>query len=113
MSHLVTVAKERSKKTGIACDLDVAWIQSLYERQNGLCFWYQIEMQALDEYRNPLQPSLDRLDCSRGHTKDNVVLTCAAANMGRSDATPEAFWHFAQKLAENFRRPLKAPSIAQ
>jgi hypothetical protein len=109
-STLLVHARKSARKRGWDCDIDTAWIADLWRRQRGLCFWYQIEMVPSNTtYRNPFQPSLDRIDCSRGYTKDNVVLTCMAANMGRNCTPPNEFSAFAQQLAKNFRRAPTPP----
>jgi hypothetical protein len=99
---LLTATRCRCKTSGLEFDLDVEWLESLWERQRGLCFWYQIEMSPKDVKRNPLQPSIDRIDGSKGYLKSNVVLTCAAANLGRNSTPADEFSVFASKLRESF-----------
>jgi hypothetical protein len=101
-SHLVSKAKQRCKKTGAPFDIDIAWVLSLFERQGGCCFWFHVPFKCEDVKRNPYQPSLDRIDCSGGYTKDNVVLSCAAANIGRSDGDANRFRSFADEVSMGF-----------
>lgn len=42
--------------------------------------------------------SLDRVDCSRGYTQDNVVLACRAANTARGDLSIEEFEIFVEMV---------------
>lgn len=35
--------------------------------------------------------TIDRLDCTKGYTKENVVLACYAANCGRGDCSVESW----------------------
>jgi hypothetical protein len=39
----------------------------------------------------PFQPSIDRIDNSKGHTMDNCVLCCFAENYGRNDIEYDDF----------------------
>lgn len=100
---LVTGARNVAKKKGLEFDIDVEWIESLWGRQQGRCFWYHILMQPADELRNPLQPSIDRINPAKGYTKSNVVLACAAANRGRNTTHADTFRRFADSLEANFK----------
>ncbi len=100
---LVTEARCRCRGKDIPFDLDVEWIESLWERQQGRCFWYHVEMQPMDCTRNPLQPSIDRIEPEKGYVKSNVVLACAAANLGRNTTHADVFRRFADSLEANFK----------
>lgn len=68
-------------------------IKRIYKKQNGLCYWLEIPLDITftDKLR---QPSIDRLDNSRGYEPDNIVLTCKFANLGRQSSTEEDFLNF-------------------
>lgn len=78
--------------------MDGPFIESLFEKQSGLCHWFGVPLVPCASRRDPQHPSLDRLDPSKGYTRDNVVLTCLAANAGRSDNTTERFLAFVTTL---------------
>ena len=92
------VKKATQMKGYEAYNLDRAFILDMFERQMGLCYWFGIPMVPTASHRDPQRPSLDRLDNARGYTKDNVVLACAVANIGRSSATIERFTEFCKLL---------------
>jgi hypothetical protein len=73
-------------------------ILAIYERQGGLCYWFGVKMIPSQEKRDPRRPSLDRLNNDKGYTPDNVVLSCMAANVGRSESTHEAFAAFCASI---------------
>ncbi len=102
-----TVRLQRGSKSSantrkLEHSISVEDIQSIWESQNGKCYWLGI---ALDESnglpdRHPLKPSLDRLDNSRGYVRENVVITSTFANLGRSNTTVEDFSEFLNVLKQ-------------
>lgn len=77
-------ARERAKKKFLEFDIDKKYISDLYEKQNKKCFWFDLDLLNHLDNMNPLQPSIDRIDSTKGYVKDNVILTCYAANLGRN-----------------------------
>jgi hypothetical protein len=94
MKFLATKSRHDAKRRGRDCDLTETDIRELFERQKGHCFWLGIELKPSLEPHDPQRPSVDRLDITRGYTRDNVVLACQFANMGRNVATAERFREF-------------------
>ena len=80
----------RSKKLSI--EITENDIKELYEKQKGLCALTGIKMTHL-AYQNDISNrkinnhniSVDRINSSKGYTKDNVQLVCAAVNIMKSD----------------------------
>ena len=79
-------------------EIDENFILDLYEKQNGKCYWFNVDLTPSNEAKYPWQPSLDRLDRTKGYTKDNVVLTCYSANIGRNTTSAEIFNMFVLDL---------------
>lgn len=77
-------------------------ILALYEKQNGLCYWFGLPIVLTGETKHPQKPSVDRLISTSGYTKDNIVLCCLAANLGRNSASFELFSAFS-KLVRGLR----------
>ncbi len=73
----------------------------MYEKQNGLCYWFNVPLTPSNNSKHPQQPSLDRLDRNKGYTKDNVVLTCYSANIGRNENSVEEWESFIKILKVN------------
>jgi len=90
-----------SKRKGVENTLKVEDINEMYENQNGLCFWFKIPLIPSNSSKHPQQPSLDRLDRLKGYTKDNVVLTCYSANIGRNENDLETWKKFLSIFLEN------------
>lgn len=87
-----------SKKRGKEYNLTVNDINNMFETQNGLCYWFNIPLIPSNCSKHPQQPSLDRLDRTKGYTKDNVVLCCYSANIGRNDNDVETWKNFLSLL---------------
>ena len=85
-------------KRGREHDLTVNDINEIYEGQNGLCYWFKVPLIPSNKLKHPQQPSLDRLDGSKGYTKNNVVLTCYSANIGRNENDLETWKNFLNLL---------------
>jgi len=90
-----------SKRRGIENTITVEIIDKLYERQNGLCFWFNIPMTPSKIKKHPQQPSIDRLDRNKGYTEDNIVLCCYSANIGRNEADLDIWMDFLKLLKFN------------
>ena len=89
-----------SKRRGVEHTLNVNDINEIYENQNGLCYWFKIPLIASNNAKHPQQPSLDRLDGNKGYTRDNVVLSCYSANIGRNENDLETWKEFLKLIVK-------------
>jgi hypothetical protein len=87
-----------SKKRGYENTLTIEDVLEIYKNQNGMCFWFKIPMIPSLTKKHPQQPSLDRIDRFKGYTKDNVVLSCYSANIGRNETDVELWSNFIDVL---------------
>lgn len=97
---LIYHAKNHSKTEIL---IDENFVLELFEKQNGLCHWFKVKLQPSSEPKYPWQPSLDRLDRTKGYEPGNVVLTCYSANIGRNTASAEIFNLFVIDLKMAFK----------
>lgn len=81
------------KKWDYESDLTVEHLISLWEAQEGRCYWLKVPLLWGQEYpdRDPLKLSFERLDNSIGYMIGNVVLASNLANKGRGSASVERF----------------------
>lgn len=90
-----------SKNRGVESLITIDDINELYEKQNGLCYWFKIPLIPSEKHKHPQQPSLDRLDRNKGYVKDNVVLCCYSANIGRNENNLETWLEFLKVMNLN------------
>lgn len=104
ISTILRYAKARAKEYSLPFNLDKDFIKQLYESQDKRCaitaIDFQFERANEKKKRRPFAPSLDRVDYSRGYTKDNVRLVCSIVNIALSDFGDEAF----DKMCEAYVR---------
>lgn len=87
-----------SKNRGVVHNLTVGDINEMYDKQNGLCYWFKVPLIPSKNKKHPQQPSLDRIDRDKGYTRDNVVLSCYSANIGRNETDVEEWEKFLKIL---------------
>ncbi len=84
LSNLLYRAKQRARKKGFAFDLVMADLVEMLDRQNGRCAVSGMEFDIRPHPRRgekrPFCMSIDRLDNSRGYTRDNVRITTVIVN---------------------------------
>ena len=78
--------KKVDQTKGVTFDLIVDDILIMKTTQNNLCSACNIKMLWKYEPGDSQQFSIDRIDNSRGHTKDNIRLTCLHCNRSRGSA---------------------------
>ena len=102
---IIRYAKARAVEYSLDFDLDRDFITQLYESQSKKCFLTGIEFQferiGEKRKRRPFAPSLDRIDYSKGYTKNNVRLVCSIVNIALSDFGDEAFDKMCKSYVRN------------
>lgn len=96
-------AGERARAKGLPFDLDFQWVAHRIERQDFRCALSGIAFfcdRSRIGTRNPYAPSLDRIDCAKGYTRDNVRVVLYALNVMLSDWGLEVV----QRIANGCRR---------
>jgi len=101
--QLLRYAKRRALKNGLPMDLNLDWV---YERViKGRCEYTVCRFdfnKAEHSYSNPMTPSIDRIDSSKGYTKDNCQVVIWAYNLLKSDWGAEAAGKMAVIIAEAY-----------
>jgi len=64
--------------------VDMQYVLKTLENSENICYYCKKPVQVLyEKAREPTQWSLDRIDNSIGHNKENVVIACLQCNVGR------------------------------
>lgn len=88
--------RARAKQYEMSFNLDKEFLTNLFHTQDNRCaltgisFEYTISNHGYRHGR-PFAPSLDRIDCKNGYTKDNVRLVCIIVNFALCEFGDVAF----------------------
>lgn len=88
---------QKNKQTNITKQ----WLQQIFEKQNGLCFYSNIKMIITKKKRYLFKPSIERIDCSKKYTKENCVLVLFGVNLGKNDFDVLDYTTYINKLRIN------------
>lgn len=95
-----------STRPALDVDIDAIWLEKQYHNQNGRCYYFPfipLDPQSVFTSRNPRTMSVERLDDSKGYTKDNVVLTCRFSNLGLVNTSPEGKKEFISEFIKKLK----------
>lgn len=87
-----TLSRCKSSKVAntIGFNLTEEWVKEQFNK-NKYSYYSGIEMYPSKIPFYPFQPSIERIDNSKGYTMDNCVLCCLAENLGRNDMDHDDF----------------------
>lgn len=82
-------AKHRAIRKKIPFEITLEDLENLLISQNGVCYYTGLPF--INDYSKGRSISIDRIDSSKGYTKDNIRLICSLVNTMKSDRTEESF----------------------
>ena len=97
----VNIIREIRRRSKGIFDVDSEFLLELFNKQEGKCYWFGIELITDSIVKHPLQPSVDRLDNSKGYIRNNVVISSLIANFSRNDFD-QSLWQDAIDKIRNF-----------
>lgn len=101
LKYALRDAKSRAKYLKRDFDIDLNFLISLYKKQNGLC---AISKELLTwnsgtgRHKNPYNISIDRIDSSKGYTKENVQIVCYMVNLMKNNMNMNEFISWCVKI---------------
>lgn len=87
---------DREKNMENQNDLDFKWVQERLEKQNKKCYYSDIDIEFIDS--GPYKISIDRLDNSIGHRKENCVITVGCINAFKNSMNHDEFIMYIKKI---------------
>lgn len=97
--------QRRSKVKNCYTDLTYEYLRYLWDKQNGKCALTGIDMTyTFYEGRINTNLSVDRIDSTKGYTKDNVQLVCMAVNQMKNDLTYEELLYFCNAVLQKSKK---------
>jgi len=104
LKKLMAMAKNRAKTKGVAFDLDLDYLTSLWAEWLGCCALSGIPLE-LGRFEfgkvHPYAPSLDRETPSLGYVKGNVRIVCYQMNVALSEFGLLQFEELVRRYTEN------------
>ena len=101
--------RRRSKLKNNYTDIDLEFLMYLWNKQNGKCALTGMDMTyKFYEGRVNTNVSVDRIDSSKGYTRDNVQLVCMAANQMKNDLSMNEFVDMCERVIALEREKIKA-----
>jgi len=89
LEHIFKLFERGAAQRGREFHLTFQDMQSLWEKQQGLCYYSAVKMTTT--VSDPNKVSIDRLDSTQEYTPDNVVLCTSRINLMKRNMTLEEF----------------------
>jgi hypothetical protein len=90
MSKLLSSARKRAKDKQLEFDLDSEWLKPKLNLMKCEATGVDLMLEKRENVCHaPFRPSIDRIDNSRGYTKDNCRVVCVIFNKAKSDCLDE------------------------
>ena len=97
-SSLYTGAKSRAFKKGLEFNLTSEWIKDKLREMKCSATGFDLTIvTSIDGRVNPLKPTLDRLDSTKGYTLENTRVTCWWWNVMKQDWSEETVINLIKK----------------
>jgi hypothetical protein len=94
--------RERARKKGLDFNLTLEDVS-----EYSVCPVFGFELVRGDGKPQFNSPSVDRIDSSKGYTKDNVQILSQLANAMKQNATPEQLIAFAEWVLKTYQKESK------
>ncbi len=97
--------KKRKHHTFQTITIDATYLKQIWEQQQGKCFYTGIQLilpKSFPESHNPLSPSIDRIDSSKGYIPDNIQIVHKQANFMKQSLSHDEFITFCKLISSRF-----------
>lgn len=101
INEKLRVLRKRSELKKIPFDLDKKWLESRLSA--GICEATGIKFTGnTHPFCDPFVPSIDRIDCEKGYTKDNCQVVVQIYNIAKADHNASILLDWAQSFVEKY-----------
>jgi hypothetical protein len=104
-TELLTRSYYRARVINKEYNLDKEWYLAQLDIQDQKCFYTKVPLEF--KRNHPYSATLDRIDSSKGYTKDNCVVVTKFINLAKSDHSLEEFKVMLEVAAKAFRDDIK------
>lgn len=104
--NMISRLSKLKKTKDIEIHINKQWIESQYKIQKEKCYYTGIKMIPSNEKYYMFQPSLERIDSTKGYTKDNTVLVCLCVNFGKNNYTLLDYKNYLKTLCDDNNLPI-------
>ena len=99
---VLRASKTRSLKKKLDYNIDLEFLKDLWSKQEGKCAITGIIMKhSILNGRLKDNLSIDRINSSKGYTKDNIQFVCVAVNIMKGNMTMDELKHFCNLIIQN------------
>lgn len=100
LKEIIKRTKSSCKRKGMQFEIDIEFLLSLYKKQDGRCIISGNILEA-STYYNHSAVSVDRIDSTKGYTKDNVQLVCWVVNQMKNNLSKEDLLYWCSRITKN------------
>ena len=100
LTYLRKVAQKRAAKKNLYFDIDDSFLINRYNEINGKCEVMNIPLVIGDGAARFDSISIDRIDSTKGYSKDNVQIVCWGYNRMKGDLDEQTFFFAVEKIYE-------------
>ncbi len=96
-------SEKRAKELNVEFNITRKDLLEIYNKQRGLCHYSGVLMKLVTKGRDttPEILSIDRINSSKGYTKDNIVLCCSEINMIKRKMNVKDFLILCECISKN------------
>lgn len=100
LAKILRSCRKRKKECGISVD----YLMDVWEAQGGRCALSRIplDFEAIDYIQ---QPSVDRIDSTKGYTSGNVQFVSCALNLAKSNMADDRMHELLRLICDNYSKP--------
>jgi hypothetical protein len=98
----LNTSKDTAKRKGLPHELTTSDLVKMWNDQDGKCSYTGLQMRY-DGSGGPESVSLDRIDSTKGYTKENTVLCCVWVNRMKNDQPTDTLLHLCELILSHHK----------